>query len=104
MARPRMITRTFDLTIGECMCVDVTTQQVRNIEFKIFGIYTDNAKLLEAVKAGYETDTFKVVMVNSAQVGEVLMGMTESEFLQVARVLPPRTKQQNSEDESEVDA
>lgn len=101
MARQRMITRTFDLTIGECMCVDVPTQQVRNIEYKIFGMYNDSAKLLEAVKSAYETDTFKVVMINSAQVGEILMGMTEQEFLSTAHILPPRTKQQNSESDGE---
>ena len=101
MARQRMITRTFDLTIGECMCVDVPTQQVRNIEYKIFGMYNDSAKLLEAVKSAYETDTFKVVMINSAQVGEILMGMTEQEFLSNAHVLPPRTSKSNTESEVE---
>ena len=97
MARVKMITRTFDVTIGEIMCVDVTTQAVKNIEFRVWGMYPDNAKLLEAVKEDYETDTFKVVMINNYEVGEVLMGMTEKEFIDNAKVLPPRTKQNTEE-------
>lgn len=101
MARIKMITRTFDVTIGEVMGVDVPTQTVKNIEFRVWGMYPDNSKLLEAVKEDYETDNFKVVMINNYQVGDVLMGMTEKEFIENAKVLPPRTKQNNDEGVSE---
>lgn len=97
MARIKMITRTFDVTIGEVMGVDVPTQTVKNIEFRVWGMYPDNAKLLEAVKEDYETDNFKVVMINTYQVGEVLIGMSEKEFIQNAKVLPPRAKQNTEE-------
>lgn len=98
MARERMITRTIDLTIGEAMCVDVPSQSIKNIEFRVWGMYTDTTKLLEAVKEDYETDIFKVVMVNDYQVGGVLMGMPERDFIVFAKVLPLSTTANNPTD------
>ena len=91
MRKERMITRTITQTTVQFMCIDVKTAEVSILDTKIGGIYT-NTELLKMLKKMYETDTFKVVHIESQVTGEILLGMTESDFIKYATVLPPRTK------------
>lgn len=91
MARERMVTRTVELTIAEVMTLDTITAEVRVIAYEIGGGLTDNAAILKAIKKIHETDTFKCVAVQSVSVKEILYGMTETDFIKHAKVLPPRT-------------
>lgn len=97
MARERMVTRTVSVSNVEVMCVDTTTAEVEVHNYKLNGEYTDMASALKAVKKAYETDTFKCVTVMAITMEEVLYGMSELDFIRMAKVLPPRTGNKSEE-------
>lgn len=92
MARERMVTRTVFLNVAEVMTVNTTTAEVRNITVEIGGGLSTDKDILKAIKKSHETDTLKVVTLVSVTAKEVLYGMSESEFIRLAKVLPPRGK------------
>ena len=92
MARERMVTRTVSLTVAEVMCLEVTNAEVTVKTIELGGTFADNGAILKAVKKLHETDTFKCVAVQTVTEKEVLYGMSEQEFISLAKVLPPRTK------------
>ncbi len=89
MARERMVTRTINETTVNVMIVDVTTANVTIQPLKLSGTYTED-EALKACKKRYETDTIKLVHVDSMEETEILYGMPEDEFMKLAKVLPPR--------------
>lgn len=89
MARERMITRTVESTIAYAMCIDTETANVSIEQFRISGKFEEK-ELLKKLKKNYETDTFKVVAIQSTEIEEKLYGMTEELFISMAEVLPPR--------------
>lgn len=90
MARERMVTRTVELSVCDVMCIDTTTAEVQIRTFEVGGGITDNNALLKAIKKANETDTFKCVVINNITTKEILYGMPESRFIELATVLPPR--------------
>lgn len=90
MARERMVTRTVSETTVTVMCVNVTTAEMENKVYTL-GQVSNQSDALKALKKLYETDTFKLVAVVSMEVTEQLYGMTEVEFIKLARKLPPRS-------------
>lgn len=84
--RKRMITRTIKQTIAKVMCVDVTTADVTINTYAIGGTYTD-AELLAKLATIYETDTFKLIHIESQTVNVVKLGMSEDDFIRYAEVL-----------------
>lgn len=92
MARERMVTRTVTQTIAKVMCLEVTTAEVSINEYTIGGTYTET-DLLKKCKSLFETDDFKLVHIESSKVEEILLGMTEDDFIRYATVLPPRKQQ-----------
>lgn len=98
MARVRMVTRTVSETIATVMCVDVTTGDTIIKDFNLASISEPTA-VLKALKKSHETDTFKVVYVQSVRTEETLYGMTEADFIKAAKKLPPRSV--STEDEQE---
>ena len=90
MARERMVTRTVSETTVTVMCVNVTTAEMTNKVYTL-GQVSNQSDALKALKKLYETDTFKLVAVVSMEVSEQLYGMTEVEFIKLARKLPPRS-------------
>lgn len=101
MARVRMVTRTVTVTTVGVMCLDVTTAEVQITNFEMSGTYADFDSALKAVKKVHETDTFKCVAVQHMTENEVLYGMTELEFIQMAKVLPPRGANSTETDSEE---
>lgn len=91
MRKEKMITRTITQTSAQVMAIDVTNSEVSIFETKIGGVYTD-IELLKMLKKIYETDTYKLVHIESNKHEEILLGMSESQFMEYATVLPPRTK------------
>lgn len=89
MARERMVTRTVESTIAHTMCIDTETANVSIETFRISGKFEEK-ELLKKLKKNYETDTFKVVAIQSTEIEEKLYGMTEELFISMAEVLPPR--------------
>lgn len=90
MARERMVTRTVELSVCEVMCMNTKTAEVTIRTFEIGGGLTDEKALLKAVKKLYETDTFKCVAISKVTQKEILYGMPESRFIELATILPPR--------------
>lgn len=97
MARERMITRTVTQTTAEVMTIDVTTAEVQICEYIIGGTYDTNEVLLKKLQKLFQTDTFKLVNINSTTVEDLLLGMTEEDFIRYARVLPPRNTKESEE-------
>ena len=52
--------------------------------------YKDDVKLMKAVEKVLEGEPIKAVSIVASEVHETLYGMTEVDFIQHARVLPPR--------------
>lgn len=90
MARKRMVTRTIEQTTAQVMTLDVTTAEVKIVPYQIGGKNTDE-ELLKNLKKLFETDTLKLVHIDSQSCEEVLLGMEEEDFIRLAKVLPPRT-------------
>lgn len=94
MARKRMVTRTVEQTTAQLMTLDVTTAEVKICTYDIGGKYTDE-ELLKKLQNIFQTDTLKLVHVESQTCKEVLLGMDEEDFIRLAQVLPPRNTQKN---------
>lgn len=90
MARTPMVTRTFVTTKAIIMCLDVEAGEPFNKEVTLPRTYKDEKALLKKVKPLVETDTIKAVHVVDTEEVETLYGMTEQEFIENARILPPR--------------
>lgn len=101
MARARKVTRTFYSTKVIVMCVDTETATVNNYEVEIAGVYSDEKKLMKAVTKVVETETLKPVSVVSSEVIEALYGMDEQKFIEMAEVLPPRDKKEDTDEVEE---
>jgi hypothetical protein len=97
MAREKMVTRTVTQTTAEVMTIDVTTAEVRILEYTIGGTYDTNEILLKKLQKLFQTETFKLVNINSTTVEDLLLGMTEEDFIRYARVLPPRNTKESEE-------
>ena len=97
MARERMVTRTVLLTTVEVMCVNVDTASVSINEYTLSGTTYDSETAIKQLKKQYETESFKLVNIQSIIESEVLYGMTEQEFIELARVLPPRKYNNDNE-------
>ena len=89
MARERMVTRTINESVVEIMTLDVTTANVEIKAYRLSGIFTDD-EALKKCKKMYETETLKLVHVESNHTTEVLYGMLEDDFIRYAEILPPR--------------
>lgn len=90
MARKRMVTRTVEQTTAQVMTLDVTTAEVQVRTYDIGGKYSDD-DLLKKLQKLFQTDTLKLVHIESQTCKEVLLGMDEEDFIRLAKVLPPRT-------------
>lgn len=90
MARERMVTRTVELSVCEVMCLNTKTAEVSVKDFEIGGGITDEKTLLKLVKKLHETDNFKCVSITKVTPKEILYGMPESRFIELATILPPR--------------
>ena len=93
MARERMVTRTIEVLEVSALCMDIVKVEpiVKTLELTGMGETSDD-KLLKALKKVYETDTLKVVSINSTNKREELYGMTEIDFLKSAVRLDNETR------------
>lgn len=98
MARRRMVTRTINFTKADVMTVNVSTAEVTINEYRINGTFDTDENLLKALKKAYETDYIKLVKIDNKWDEEVLFGMDEIKFMELAEVLPPRTLAINDEE------
>jgi hypothetical protein len=90
MARVAMVTRTIYTIELEVLCMNIEKVEVENITVTLLGNITDNDTMLKKVKDKIETETLKPVHITSAKEIETLYGLTEEEFVNLAKQLPPR--------------
>ncbi len=115
MARIPMVTRTVKATKVNVLCINIDTAEPFNKTLIISGTYKDEKAMLKAATSVIANEMFewaptenenvegmldnidrvKVVHIVESEEIETLYGMTEQEFIQHAKVLPPRTKNKN---------
>lgn len=96
MARKRMVTKTVEQTTAQVMTLDVTTAEVQVRTYDIGGKYTDE-DLLKKLQKLFQTDTLKLVHIESQTCKDVLLGMDEEDFIRFAQVLPSRNANKNED-------
>lgn len=92
MARVPMVTRTITATKIVALCLNIETAEPFNKEVTISGTFKDEKSMMKAAEKVLNTETEKVVHIVHSEEIETLYGMTEQEFIQLAKVLPPRDK------------
>lgn len=90
MARVPMVTRTITATKAIVMCLNIEQGEPSNVIVTVPRTYKDEESLLKKIKPMIESDTFKAVHIVSTEQVETLYGMTEQDFMEHAKVLPPR--------------
>ena len=91
MARIPMVTRTIKTTKAKVLCVSIAENKTFEQEVALPRTYKDEKALMKQVKVVLENDNVKPVRVISTEEVETLYGMTEQEFISLAKILPPRT-------------
>ena len=97
MAREPMVTRTITATKITALCLNIETAEPFNKEVTISGTFKDEKSMMKAAEKLLNTETEKAVHIVSSEEIETLYGMTEQEFIQKAKVLPPRPKKEKTE-------
>ena len=92
MARKRMVTRTVTGTEAEVKVVVISKDEITNIKVTVGGEFTDNDKLLKAIKKETETEDLKVLAIVTSTKIDKCYGMLESEFIKLAKELDPETR------------
>lgn len=90
--RKRMVTRTVTTTEVELLCLNIITAEPFNETAVIPGTYTSNEKILKVLRPVLDTKETKIVSVSRAEIKHTLYGMSESDFIKLAKVMPSRKK------------
>lgn len=101
MKKEKLITRTIVSTKANCKVFLINAQLVIDEDITFAG-KLDGKDLDNACREYYEKDTvnaIKFIMVNSVKTIEKLYGVTESEFMAIAKELPPRKVNETQEDD-----
>lgn len=99
MIKTPMVTRTVKTTTVTVKLVDTNADTVQTKEFTLPRVYKDEKAALKAVKALTKAENITVLSVTGLSVHEELRGMTEDEFVEHSRVLPPRNAKTETIDE-----
>lgn len=90
MARIPMITRTLTATVVTVLCCDVEAGDTITQTVTVPRTYKNDEALMKALRPLVETEQIKPVHILSKEITETLYGMTEADFMEHAKVLPPR--------------
>ena len=104
MARKRMVTRTVTGTEAEVKVVVISKDEITNIKVTVGGEFTDNDKLLKAIKKETETEDLKVLAIVTSTKIDKCYGMLESEFIKLAKELDPETRKALETEETDTEA
>lgn len=88
MARTRIITRTIQTTKANVLCLNIVEGEPFNQVVTLPGTYKDEKSLMKQVELAINTDSVKAVHVVDTKVEETLYGMTEADFIALAKPLP----------------
>lgn len=92
MAREPMITRTVQTTTVDLLCVNTLDGQSFHMNMTLPRTYKDDKHILKVAEKFINDENIRAVHVTSAEVKETLYGMTEARFIELAEVMPIRTK------------
>ena len=90
MARERMVTRTVESAKVTVMAVNLETHEVTTPVITISNTI-EPKKRLKYIQENYSVTGIAIAAIINTEVVETLYGMTEREFIEKAKVLPPRT-------------
>ena len=100
MARIKMVTRTVTQTTAEVMSINTTTCEIKVQEVTLGGTYEDGEDFLKACINNLELPSeIKFVKAENLKEEQLLLGMTEEDFIRNASVLPPRAKSEVENEE-----
>lgn len=88
MARKRMVTRTITFTKVEATVYDISSDEIKIVEYKLPGELTSEVALKVITK---EHEDVRPLKVTEVTVQEELYGMPEEKFIELAEILPSRT-------------
>ena len=89
MARKRIVTRTITFTTAKATVYDIASDEIKAVEYKLSGELSADDALKVITKEHKEVRPLKVEEVT---VQEELYGMSEEKFIELADILPARTK------------
>ena len=89
MARKRMVTRTITFTTVKATVYDIASDEIKTVEYKLSGEISSEVALKIITKEHGEVRPLKVTEVT---VQEDLYGMSEDKFIELAEIIPSRTK------------
>ena len=89
MARKRMVTRTITFTTAKATVYDIASNEIKTVEYKLSGELSTDDAIKVITKEHKEVRPLKV---NEITVQEELYGMSEDKFIELADILPTRTK------------
>lgn len=89
MARKRMVTRSITSTKAKVTVYSIEKDEIQTVEYKLSGELSADDALKAITKEHTEVRPLKVTAVD---VQKELYGMEESKFLELAEILPSRTK------------
>lgn len=104
MPKKAMVTRTITTTKVEVMCLDIAQQEPYNGVVILPRTYKDDRAILKAAAAIIDDDTHKAVHVVRTEVMETLYGMTETDFIRNAQILPARKAKTNATEPIDTNA
>lgn len=84
-----MVTRTITLTTAKATVYDIENDEIKTVDYKLSGELSADEALKALTKEHKEVRPLKVTDVS---VQEELYGMSEEKFLELAEILPSRTK------------
>lgn len=102
MARKPMVTRTIQTTRATVLCLNIQEGTPFSTEVVLPRTYKDDKNLLKAAENALNTDTVKAVHISASSVQETLYGMSEQDFIRLARPMAARGKF-DTEDTDEPD-
>ena len=97
MARVPMVTRTIVATKITALCLNIETAEPFNKTVTLSGTFKDEKSMMKAAEKLLNTESEKAVHIVFSEEIETLYGMSEQEFIQKAKVLPPRGKKEEAQ-------
>ena len=89
MARKKMVTRTITSTKAKTTVYNIEKDDIQTVEYKLSGELSADVALKIITK---EHDDVRPLKVTEVTVQEELYGMPEEKFIELADILPARTK------------
>lgn len=99
-----MVTRSIKVTKANVLVADLSAGKIEETSVVISGTFSSEKKLDAALHDALDNDGYHLVKRVSAEVREVLYGMSESDFIKLAVELDPDTRRPIEQETQEHEA